>query len=58
MKVIVTVDDIVESGYWEEFCDKHDINPYAVNEGMMNGDEEFALTYSEAQKYGFIKREE
>lgn len=37
---------------WDEFCELKVINIWAVNEGLMDGDEEFELTDDEAKKIG------
>lgn len=54
MKIIVTAEEIIDRGEWEKFCEDRGINVYAVNEGLMDEDEEFILNYGEANKYGFI----
>lgn len=54
MKIILSAEEILDGGYWEEFCEKHGINPWAINEGLMDSDEEFSLSEDEAKSYGFI----
>jgi hypothetical protein len=56
MRVIVTAEEIIDRGVWDEFCEKRGINVWAVNEGLMNSDEEFTLSEEEAQSYGFLKK--
>jgi hypothetical protein len=57
MKIIVTAYELIDSGYWENYCDKHGINEWSVNEGLMDSDEELVLSEEEARDYGFIKEE-
>lgn len=54
MKIIVTADEILEKGCWEEFCEEFGFNVWAINEGLMDSDEEFTLTKEQAVKYGFL----
>jgi hypothetical protein len=30
---------LMEQGKWEEYCELNDINPWVVNEGLLDGDE-------------------
>ena len=55
MKVLVTVEELIDSGMWETFCKPRGINVWAVNEGLIEDDEEFVLSEDEAKKYGLIK---
>lgn len=52
MKVILTADEIVDSGQWETFCEKRGINLWAINEGLMSGNEEFTFTVDELRDLG------
>lgn len=54
MKILVTAEELIDEGVWEEFCENKGINPYAVKEGLMNSDEEFSLTEKEARDLGII----
>ncbi len=56
MRVIVTAEEIQDRGVWDEFCEKHGINVWAVNEGLMDSDEEFILSEEEAKSYGFLNK--
>ncbi len=53
MKIIVTYEEIIEAGYWEEFCAAKEVNEYCIAEGR-DGQTEVELTIEEAQRYGFI----
>ena len=55
MKVVLTATEAITYGYWENICNLQGINIWAVNEGLMDGDEEIELTIEEALKLGIIK---
>lgn len=52
MKIVVTALEVLRNGNWLEFCKEKRINEWAMNEGLMSGDEEFELTIDEARRYG------
>lgn len=54
MKILVTAREILDNGAWQKFCDDRGINEWAINEGLMEADEQFSLTEEEAKKYGFL----
>lgn len=56
MRLIVTAEELIDSGNWDEFCEENGINPWAVNEGRMDSDEEFVLTADVARRYGFLRQ--
>jgi hypothetical protein len=58
MKIILTAGEILDKGCWEEFCDKHGINPWAMNEGLMDSDEEFTFTEEEARVLGLLPQKD
>jgi hypothetical protein len=53
MKIIVTAEEILDKGVWDEFCEEFGINVWAINEGLMDSDEEFVLNEAQAKRYGF-----
>lgn len=55
MKIIVTAQEILDKGVWEEYCDENGICHYCMAEGLMDSDEEIELTEEQAIKYNFIK---
>ena len=60
MKIRATAREILNApalGSWDDFCERNAINPWAINEGRMDGDEEFDLTKEQAQGYGLIPRD-
>lgn len=56
MRLIVTAEELIDSGCWDQFCEEQGINPWAVNEGRMDSDEEFVLTEDVARSYGFLRQ--
>lgn len=58
MKVIVTASELIDRGVWDDYCEKHGINVWAVNEGLMDSDHEIELSQKEARQYGFLKGED
>ena len=57
MKYVIAVREIMARGLWLEFCELRGINEWAVNEGMIDSDEEYTLTENEAVKLGLVKKE-
>lgn len=55
MKIVITASEALKRGIWDELCDIRDWNVYAINEGLMDSDEEIALTQDEAERLGLIK---
>ena len=55
MKVTLTADEIMNKGLWDEFCEMKGINEWAMNEGLMDGNEEFTFTRREAIKLRLIE---
>ena len=55
MRIIVTAEELIDKGVWEEFCELKGINVWAVNEGAIDSDEEWSLTEEEAKQFGFIR---
>ena len=56
MEIRVTAREILDRGVWDEFCMKHGINVWSVNEGLMSPDEKFTLTEVEARELGFLAK--
>jgi len=54
MKIILTAQEILDRGVWDEFCEMKGINPWAINEGLMDSDEEFIFTEKDAEKLGLL----
>jgi hypothetical protein len=58
MKIIVTAEEIMDKGSWEKFCEEFGINLWAMNEGLMDDDDEFTLTEKQARSFGFLRVKE
>jgi len=54
MNITITAAELQDLGIWAEACEELGINPYAVNEGLMNPDEELTLTEFQAQRLKLI----
>ena len=54
MKIIVTAEELIDRGDWDSFCEEKGINPWSVNEGLMDSDEEFVLSVQDARRYGLL----
>lgn len=57
MRYIFTAEELIDQCVWDEFCQDRRINVWAVNEGLMNSDEEFVLNDDEISKYGLVVHE-
>ena len=45
-----TINELIDEGLWEEYCEKHGISLYAVNEGQLDGDEEVEWEDADADR--------
>lgn len=54
MEIIVTLREILDSGYWDEFCDEKGWNPYCINEGVADASEEVRLTEEQAKRWRLL----
>ena len=50
MNIIITADEAIKQGIWEELCKLKGINPWIINEGIAKPTVEITLTLEEAQK--------
>jgi len=53
MKIIITAEEAIDKGIWEEVADIAGYNYYAVNEGM-DRETEIVLTEEQAKSLGLI----
>ena len=51
MKIVITAQEAIDKGIWEEVADIEGYSYWAVNEGM-----EISLTEEQAKQLGLIKR--
>ena len=56
MKVTVTLQDILDKGAWDRYCDMRGWDVYIINEGKASPDEEVTLTTEQAVELGFLKQ--
>ena len=56
MRILITASDLIDRGLWDEVCEARGINVWAVNEGLMDADEEFIFTQKEATSLGLLPR--
>lgn len=50
--MILIIDEIMELGLWEKFCDLRGWDYYIVSDGKASGDEEIILNEHEVKKLG------
>ena len=53
MKVIVTASELIDKGYWGDYCEETGLSIWCVNEGLMDSKEEITLTDEQSKKWGF-----
>jgi len=53
MKITVTLREILDAGYWEEFCEKYGWSLYCVNEGCPDTETE-EITLKEAKRWDLL----
>ena len=52
MELILTVREIMDAGLWNRVCEIKGYNPWAVNEGLMGGDDTITLDTDECRELG------
>jgi hypothetical protein len=48
--ISMTASELIDSGLWDEYCTLTYTNEWAVNEGLMDGDESLQLPESMAER--------
>lgn len=56
MKYVITPRELMDKGIWMDYCEATGTNEWAVNEGLMESDEELTLTQEQAEKIGLVPR--
>ena len=56
LKVTLTANEAIDKGLWDEICEMKGWNPWIVNEGRMDGEEEITLTPEQARKLGILRK--
>ena len=49
-QILTTPNELIERGKWEKYCEISGTNYYAVNEGIMDLNEEIILTEEQAKE--------
>lgn len=52
MKYVITAGEANERGIWDDLCEMFGINPWAMNEGLMESSYEFQLSEQQAKQLG------
>lgn len=52
MKAIMTVNELISLGLWDEVCDLRGYDRYCLAEGLMDSDKEIILSLDELEKLG------
>ena len=52
MKIVITAKEALDLGIWDSLCKMKGMNVWAMNEGLMSGDEEITLSKREAVDLG------
>ena len=55
MEIIITADEALTGCFWDKLCEMREMNVWAINEGLVDSNEEFKLTLEEALELGVIK---
>lgn len=56
-KISLPAAQLLEKGVWDQYCEEVGLNPWCINEGLMNSNETVELTKEQAIKYGFLRRD-
>lgn len=52
LKIIVTPRYLIGNHLWDKYCTLHQVNPWAINEGLINDTDQIELTLKEADELG------
>jgi len=55
MRIVITAEEAIDRGIWEDLAEMKGLNVWAVNQGQMDGDDEISLNAEEARKLGVIR---
>lgn len=55
MQYVITVGEALNKGIWDDLCNMFGINPWAMNEGLMESSHEFKLSHKEAKLLHLIE---
>jgi len=56
MKIVLKMSELQDKAdwMWDEVCEDLGLNPWCLNEGLANDDDEISIDVEIAQKYGII----
>lgn len=56
MRVVISIQEALDRCWfvWDELCDEIGLNPWCLNEGLADGDDEISLNEDTAKRYGLI----
>lgn len=54
MNIVITAGELIEHGVWDNWCEISGTNIWAVNEGLMDSEEEIVLTIEQASQIGLL----
>ena len=52
--ISVTARELMDRGLWKRACDMTGLNPWAVNEGLMDSSDTVTLTVEQARDLGLL----
>lgn len=55
MEIKITINDLLDKGIWQEACEILGFNEWAVNEGLLDGDDIVTLTEEQARTLRLIR---
>lgn len=58
MKIKITLGEMNDRLIWEEYCAEAGLNPWCLNEGLADADEEVELTEDQARRFGLLPQKE
>lgn len=53
----IKVKEILNWGFWEKYCEKTGTNEWAINEGLMDIDEEIFFSEADLKRYSLSERD-
>ena len=51
IKVKVSLKELLDSNYWEEYCKKYGVNVYCINEGLADSETLVEIDFEDAQSW-------
>jgi len=58
IRVTITGREALDKGIWTQLCDLLGINEWAINEGLLDREEEIILTEDQARLLGLLPKKE